>query len=385
MVVDLTRFLSGPFTTLILGDLGAEIIKIEKPRTGDETRTDYPTKNGSSAMYASINRGKRSIDLDLRDPNQKGILLELIKKADILVENFKPGTMQKMGLDYETVHAENERLIYCSISGFGQTGPYRNRGAMDISIQAMSGFMSVTGPKGGEPTKAGPSIADTVAGFYAVISILAAVMQRQKSGQGQFIDVGMLDCMVASVMMVPYARYCLSGVLPFPEGNRHPASAPFQVFNTKDGSIVVCCSTNAQFQKLMEGLDHNEIYEDPRFKDTAQRYPNKDELERVLIPIFAEKTTKEIADMMAERGLAFGEINNMELLRTNEQLISRGIYMPVTVDHVGELVSCAFPAKMSGLTFPTKGHAPQVGEDTHMVLEKYLGGKADEKPSRSTS
>ena len=377
-VVDLTQFLSGPFSTHILGDLGAEIIKIERPPFGDNTRTDIPTKAGSSAMYAAVNRGKKSIALNLKKPEHKAILIELIKTADVLVENFKPGALKRMNLDYGEVRKIKEDIIYLSISGYGQTGPYSERGALDISIQAQSGFMSTTGPKGGEPTKAGPSLSDTVAGFYGVIAVMAAIMYKEKTGKGQYLDVSMLDCMMSSIMLVPYARYKLNGVIPRPQGNRHPASTPFQMFETADGSVVVCCPTNDQFRSLMEGLGHLEIYNDSRFTDTKERYPNKDQLEEVLVPIFKEWKTKDIVSMMTERKLPFGQIKNMEELCSDEQLLSRNVFVPVYDDLAGRFDSCAFPVKMSEIEYPTSYHSPQIGEDTYTILKNILGKSEEE-------
>ena len=298
-ILDLTQFVAGPLCTLTLCDLGAEVIKIERPGFGDDTRNETPARNGTSAKFISCNRGKKSIELNLKDPRQKEIFIHLVKKSDVVVENYKPGTMKKFGLDYEVLKEIKPDIIYAAISGFGQTGPYSSRGALDIAIQAMSGFMSITGEKGGKPVKAGTSIADVVAGLYGVIGVLAALQNRANTGEGQFVDVAMLDSMAASVMVNEIARYNTNGIVPVPQGNRHAASAPFQEFATKDGSIMVCCPTNAQFKTLMEALGHPEIYEDPRFKEQQERYQNKDELEEAMQPVFSELTTAEVAKVMA--------------------------------------------------------------------------------------
>lgn len=372
-VLDLTQFLSGPFCTLTLADLGAEVIKVERPHMGDSTRTDIPTKDGTSAMYISCNRGKKSIVLDLKALAHKELFLRLAAECDVVVENFKPGTMQRLGLSYETLREIRPDLIYLAISGYGQTGPYQSRGALDIAIQAMSGFMSITGEKDGKPIKSGASLADVVAGLYGVISVLSAVIWRGQTGKGQYIDVSMLDAMVGSVMQNAIGRYSLSGVVPHPQGNRHPASAPFQEFSTRDGSLVVCCPTNAQFKSLMEGLGHLEVYEDPMFHDTEERYANKNALSDVLSPIIAEWSTQEMAEMMEKRGLSFGEINTVDAVAKNVQLQARDMIVEVEEARAGRFTTAGFPVKMECVPTQKLYRAPALGEDTGSVLRDLLG------------
>lgn len=372
-VLDMTQFLSGPFCTLTLADLGAEVIKIERPGLGDPTRTDIPTKDGTSAMYISCNRGKKSVALDLKNPAHKQVYLELVGKCDVVVENFKPGTMQRLGLAYETLCAQKPDLIYLAISGYGQTGPYRERGALDIAIQAMSGFMSITGEKDGLPTKSGASLADVVSGIYGVIGVLSALLWREQTGEGQYVDIAMLDAVVGSIMQNSIARYCLSGVVPHPQGNRHPASAPFQEFDTADGSIVVCCPTNAQFESLMEGLGHREVYEDPLFRDTESRYAHKDELAQVLSPIIRERSTREMAEMMERRKLSFGEINTVDMVVDNEQIRARDMLVEVEDRRAGRFDTIGFPIKMDCAKPEKRYRAPTLGEDTEDVLRTLLG------------
>lgn len=225
-VVDLTRVLAGPFCTMTLADLGAEVLKIEKPGSGDDSRAFGPHLNGESAYFMSINRGKKSLTLDLKSEQGREIFLKLIDQADIVVENFKPGVMKKLGLSYETLSQRNPKLIYCASSGFGQTGPYSSRPAYDLIIQGMGGLMSITGPGPGQPTKVGSSIADILAGMFSVIGILSALHHRNATGKGQMVDVAMLDCMVA-ILENAIARFTGSGVDPVPIGNRHPSIAPF--------------------------------------------------------------------------------------------------------------------------------------------------------------
>lgn len=377
-ILDLTQFVAGPICTLTLCDLGAEVIKIERPGYGDDTRNETPARDGTSAKFISCNRGKKSIELNLKDPRQKEIFINLVKKSDVVVENYKPGTMKKFGLDYEALKEIKPDIIYAAISGFGQTGPYSSRGALDIAVQAMSGFMSITGEKGGKPVKAGTSVADVTAGLYGVIGVLAALQNRANTGEGQFVDVAMLDSMAASVMVNEIARYNTNGVVPVPQGNRHAVSAPFQEFATKDGSIMVCCPTNAQFKTLMEALGHPEIYEDPRFKEQQERYQNKDELEEAMQPVFSALTTAEAASVMAKNGLPFGEINKVSDVAKNEQLIARNMFIDVEDSKAGSFRTVGFPLKMQSMPYQPTFRSPALGEDTHDVLSQLLGMSDEE-------
>ncbi len=237
-ILDLSWVLSGPFATMVLGDLGAEIIKLERPQTGDLARGNGPFLDGESSYFMSINRGKKSMTIDLQTDRGKEIFLELVKKVDVLVENFVPGTMKRLGLDYETVKEQNPGIIYASISGFGQTGPYSQTRALDIIIQAMGGMMSITGEPDGPPVRPGASLGDITAGLFTAIGILSALHERNKSGQGQMLDISMLDCQL-SILENAFGRYFATGKVPQRIGSRHPVFTPFQAFETKDGSIVV--------------------------------------------------------------------------------------------------------------------------------------------------
>lgn len=377
-VLDLTQFVSGPMCTLTLSDLGAEVIKIERLGVGDDTRNETPSRGGTSAKFISCNRGKKSIELNLKDERHKEIFRSLVKKADVVVENYKPGTMKKFGLDYEALKTVKPDIIYAAISGFGQTGPYSSRGALDIAVQAMSGFMSITGEKDGKPVKAGTSVADVVAGLYGAIGVLSALQYRAKTGEGQFVDIAMLDSMVASVMVNEIARYNTNGIVPVPQGNRHAISAPFQEFGTKDGSIMVCCPTNPQFKTLMEALGHPEVYEDPRFKEQKERFQNKDELQDAMQPIFDQMTTAEAAKLMAAHGLPFGEINKVNDVAKNEQLQARDMFIDVEDSTAGTFRTVGFPLKMQSMPYQPSFRSPGLGEDTHDVLSELLGMSDEE-------
>ena len=371
-IVDLTHYLAGPFCTCLLGDLGAEIIKIEHGN-GDATRNDRPSVNGTSGQYMSTNRGKKSVALNLKDEAHRKVFFDLVKTADVVTENYKPGTAKKLGVDYESLKAIKPDLIYVSISGYGQTGPYSKRAALDIAIQATSGFMSTTGLKDGAPTKAGASVGDVTSGVMGVVGVLSALMYKNKTGKGQYVDVAMLDCMVGTAMSCAVGRYAVNGEIPRPLGNRHPSSAPFQEFATKDGSIVICCPTDVQFKSLMEGLGRMDVYEDPRFTCSTERYGNALLLGDVLSPIIAEWTKKDLCDMLAGRGLAFGEINNVADLLENEQLDARGLFVDVEDSAAGHFKMTGFPLKMSECEFPREYHSPSMGEHTREVLQSVLG------------
>ena len=251
VVIDMTRVLAGPFCTMMLADMGAEVIKVERPSTGDDSRAFGPFVKGESAYFMSVNRGKKSVTVDLKAPEGKALLLDLVRKADVLVENFKPGVMKKLGLDYATLREVNPRLVYAASTGFGQSGPYSARPAYDLVIQAMGGVMSITGPDADHPTKVGSSVSDIFAGVFTCIGILAALNHRHRTGQGQMVDVAMLDCMVA-ILENAVARYAASGQSPAPIGNRHPSIAPFSTLKASDGMLAIACGNDALFQRFCE-------------------------------------------------------------------------------------------------------------------------------------
>ena len=291
VVLDMTRVLAGPFASMMFADLGAEVIKIERPEGGDDTRAYPPFQKGESAYFMSLNRGKRSVTLNLKHPRGKEILKELAKKSDILIENFKPGTMDKLGLGYEDLRKVNPRLIYAASSGFGQTGPYSSRPAYDLIIQGMGGMMSVTGPDEHTPTKVGSSVADIFAGLFTAIGILSAVNARNRTGRGQLVDVAMLDCMVA-VLENAVARYLVSGEIPHPIGNRHPSIAPFTTLATSDGAMNIAVGNGDIWKRMCAVLGMEEYVNDPRFADNPSRVEHFQALKEIL----EERTTKKTSD-----------------------------------------------------------------------------------------
>ncbi|MEJ2751360.1 MAG: CoA transferase, partial [Chloroflexota bacterium] len=291
-VLDLTRVLVGPYTTMILADLGAEVIKVEFPGIGDDARHYPPHVNGESAYFMSLNRNKRSMTLNLKSEAGKLVFLDLVQKVDVLVENFRPGTMERLGFGYATLKEHNSGLIYAAASGFGQTGPYSGRPAYDGVVQAMGGIMSITGQPGGEPTRVGTSIGDIAAGLFAAVGILAAVIHRERTGEGQLVDVAMLDCQVA-LLENAIARYAAAGEIPGPIGNRHPSITPFEPFATSDGKLMVAAGNNVLWKKLCQALGSPDLAEDPRFETNSARTENYEALRPLIAEPMAGKTTAE--------------------------------------------------------------------------------------------
>ncbi len=282
-VLDLTWVLSGPYAAMVLTDLGAEVIKVERPPYGDVARTTGPHVNGESSYFFSVNRGKKSTLIDLRKPEGKDLFLRLVEKVDVVMENFTPGTMDRLGLGYAACSARNPRIIYAATSGFGQTGPDRSKPALDVVVQGMGGVMSITGEEGGGPVRPGLSLGDVAAGLFTAIGILAALHERERSGRGQMVDISMLDCQIA-ILENAFARYSATGVPPKAIGTRHPLSTPFQAFPTADGYIVIALGFGlAEIWGLFCALiDHPELIDDPRFDTPAHRTANHATLEPIL-------------------------------------------------------------------------------------------------------
>ena len=281
LVLDLTRVLVGPYCTMILSDLGARVIKVEAPEIGDDSRKFGPFIDDQSAYFMSLNRGKESIALNLKNSEDKKIFEQILKKADVLVENFKPGTLEKWGFGWKDLCKKYPKLIYASASGFGQTGPLRELPAYDMVVQGMGGLMSVTGQPNSEPTRVGTSIGDITAGLFTAIGINAALYDRKKTGKGTYIDVSMLDCQIA-ILENAIARYLAKNEIPKPMGSRHPSIAPFEAFKTKDSHIIIAAGNDKLFEKLCQVLNINNVLKDEKFKTNSSRAQNMDELKKIL-------------------------------------------------------------------------------------------------------
>lgn len=373
-ILDLTWVLSGPYASMVLCDLGANVIKVERPPFGDVARATGPYQNGWSAYFFSVNRGKRSVAIDLRTDEGRELLLELVPHADVVMENFTPGTMARLGLGYEVLAAKNARVILASVSGFGQDGPYRDRPALDIIVQGMGGVMSITGEPGGRPVRPGVSYGDITAGLFTAVGILAALHERERSGRGQHVDVSMLDCQVA-VLENAIARYAVTGKAPEPIGTRHPSATPFQAFPTADGYIVVALSFGAedQWTLLLGLLGLPELVGDARFDTGPKRTARHAELEPLLNAAFARKTTAEWLEELLAVGIPCGPLNTVPQVMEDPQVRHRNMIVEVEHHIAGRLPIANTPVRFSRSESGIKGPPPDMGGDTIAVLGELLG------------
>ncbi len=373
-VLDLTQVLFGPFATMLLSDLGAEVIKIERPGVGDIARGNGPVVRGMSTYFLSLNRGKKSVTLDLSSEQGAETLLGLAKKADILVENFKPGTMEKFGLGYERVREHNPAIIYVSGSGFGQYGPYAGKPAFDIIVQAMGGVMSITGEEGGPPVRPGVSYGDIAAGMFLCIAALAALQERHKSGEGQYVDISMLDCQVTAQENA-FTRYLNTGEIPRAIGTRHPVIAPFQAFKTKDGYIAVALrgGYNDQWPLFCAAIDRVDIIDDPRFEDGWARIQNYTALEPILTEVMKTRTTREWIEELEKVGIPCGPVNNIAQAAADPQVKARDMIIEVKHPEAGDFRVVNTPFKFSRSSYKVEKASPDLGQHTREVLQGLLG------------
>ncbi len=376
LVVDLSRALAGPYCTMMLADLGARVIKVETPRGGDDTRGwGPPFSNGESAYFMSINRNKQSLTLNLKDRRGRDLLLRLLRRADVLVENFRPGTMDRFGVGYTTVHETVPRLVYCSISGFGQTGPYRARAAYDLIVQGMGGIMGITGEPEGAPMRVGVAIADICAGMFAAYGILAALRVRERTGKGQWVDAAMLDGQVAWMTYMA-ANYFATGDDPPRVGSAHVNLVPYQPFPTRDGFVNVAVGSEGLWQKCCEALEIP-IAEDPRFATNADRVRNRQALLDVLMPVFARRTTTEWVDRLLRAGVPAGPIYRMHEVMEDPQVRHRGMVVELEHPRAGRIRVNGVPVKFSDTPGAVISPPPALGEHTDPVLRE-LGCAASE-------
>lgn len=372
MVLDLTRVLAGPYAGMMLADFGANVIKIEPPGIGDDSRAFGPFIGQESAYFMSLNRNKRSMTLNLKNPGARALFRQMVEKADIVVENYRPGTMEKFGLDYNMLKAVNPRIIYAACSGFGQTGPYRDKPAYDVIVQAMGGIMSITGPAGGPPTRVGASIGDIIAGLFTVIGIEMALYHREKSGHGQMIDVGMLDCQLA-ILENAIARYMVAGTIPTPLGNRHPSITPFEAFTAKDGSVIVGAGNDKLFEKLCTLLGKPEMAKDPLFATNALRTQNAQQLKEILDGIFVHKNIADWLDALEAAGIPCGPINTIDKVIGDPQVIARDMIMSTKHPTAGIVKMPGIPIKLSDTPGAVEKPAPLLGQHTEEILQELLG------------
>ena len=372
-VLDFTWALSGPFCTMTLCDLGARVIKVETPESGDGFRRVGPFVNGNSAYFSSVNRGKESISLNLKHPQAIELVQRLVLKVDVLAENFRAGVMERLGLGYRALSELNPRLIYLSVSGFGQTGPYRDRPAFDVVVQGLSGVMSINGPEGGEPTRVGTSVGDIVPGLYGVIGILSGLHQRERSGHGCNVDIGMMDSVVAIVENA-IMRYWATGEVPGPIGSRHPAITPFSSFPTADGFVVIALANNAvQWERFCNLLGMPELNGDPRFADGQARNQHVHELTAIINDKMRTVPTAHWLEELRKADIPSAKVNTVADLYADPQVKARNMLVEIDQPGIGRQIMPGTPVKASGFEDSITRHAPGVGEHTDSVLAGLLG------------
>jgi crotonobetainyl-CoA:carnitine CoA-transferase CaiB-like acyl-CoA transferase len=383
-VLELSRVLAGPWAAQTLADLGATVIKVEKPGTGDDTRTYAPpyasTSDGAlsseSAYFLSTNRGKRSVTIDLVHPEGQKLVRALAGKSDVVIENFKADGLAKYGLDYPSLKALNPGLVYCSITGFGQTGPYRHKPGYDFMIQGIGGLMSITGEPeqraGGGPMKVGVAVADIFTGLYATIAILGALAHRDRTGAGQQIDLALLDTQVA-VLANQAMNYLVTGVAPQRLGNAHPNIVPYQVFAASDGHFIVAVGNETQYARLCEVLGRPDLASDRRFATNAARVNNRDEIVAILQSVFATHTMREWLDALERVGVPCGPINTVADVFADPQVQARGLRLDLPHPTIGSVPSVANPIKYSATPLAYRSAPPTLGADTDEILRDMLG------------
>jgi CoA:oxalate CoA-transferase len=376
-VLDLTRVLAGPYCTMLLGDLGADIIKVEMPGKGDDSRHFGPYQNGESAYFMSLNRNKRSMTLNLKSEKGKELLKELVKKVDVIIENFRPGTMEKLGLGYDVLKTINPSIIYAASSGFGHSGPYSKKPAYDGVVQAMGGIMSITGAKGGEPTRVGPSIGDIAAGLFTAVGVLSALNHRHEKGVGQKVDVAMLDCQVA-MLENAIARYVVTKEVPKPAGNRHTSIVPFEPFETADAQIVVAAGNDALWKKFCNIADLNHIVDDEKYATNPKRNENYDTLRPIIASKMKEKTTDEWNIVLDGAGVPNGPINHVDKVLENEQVLARDMIVEVEHPVAGALKMPGVAIKLSDTPGEILTPAPLLGQHSSEILKEFFGYSDDE-------
>lgn len=376
-ILDFSRVLAGPFCTMLLGDLGAEVLKIEQPIIGDETRAWGPPWAGDphdrlSAYFISVNRNKRSLTLNLKTPEGQSLARQLALKSDVLVENFKVGQMRGYGLDFASLHMLHPGLIYCSITGYGQDGPYADHPGYDYVIQGQSGLMSITGDINGEPTKVGVAVSDVITGLFAANSIQAALHHRAHTGQGQAIDIALLESQIAALVNVA-SNYLVSGDPPQRFGNAHPNIVPYQVFEASDGSFTLAVGNDAQFRHCCQVLGTPELASDTRFATNPARVVHRDALIPLLNPLFAAQPVAHWVSAFIAAGIPAGEINDIPAMFDNAQVQARGVVQSVQLAN-GAQVDLVGPTPKLSVTPPTiRRPPPTLGADTDSALRDLLG------------
>ncbi|WP_392439309.1 CoA transferase [Edwardsiella piscicida] len=373
VVLDLTRVLAGPFSGMLLADMGATVIKIETPVHGDDSRSFAPFINGESAYYMNLNRNKKGMTINLKDPDGVDIFLKLVAKADILIENFRPGTMEKLGVGYEKLKAINPRLVYGCVSGFGHYGPYSKRAGYDIIGQAMGGLMSTTGWPGGEATRCGTAISDVLAGLFMTVGVLAAEHRARMTGEGQKVDVALVDSVVAGLEIINQI-YLSSGRLPGRNGNRYESIYPYDSFKCSDGSMVIGAGNDKLYHALCHLMNMPHLIDDPRFQTNPLRVKNHSALKEIIEEWLSDKTIDTATNMILDVGVPAGPINTIDRV-VNDHHIANVREMFVDMEHpiAGKIKVTGNPIKLSEDHYVQPESSPQLGEHNVEILQKYLG------------
>jgi crotonobetainyl-CoA:carnitine CoA-transferase CaiB-like acyl-CoA transferase len=381
-VLDLSRVLAGPWSTQILADLGADVVKVEVPGRGDDTRAwgppflkgaDGEDEIGTSAYYLAANRNKRSIAVDFASSEGAALLRQLATKADIVIENFKVGGLKKYGLDWESLRAVKPNLVYCSVTGFGQTGPYASRGGYDFVAQGMGGFMAITGEEGGQPLRAGVAMADVTTGLYATISILAALRHAERTGEGQHIDISLLDTQIACLANQAM-NWLVGGVDPGRLGNRHPTVVPYKTFDVADGTIIIAIGNDGQFRAFCALMGEPQLAQDERFVTASARLINRDAIEAEVQRLVANEPGLPLIDRLAAAGVPAGPVNKVSEVFADPFITARNVVHDFVRADGAHIPSVAFPGKLSATPATMRRPPPRVGEDEQSILADWLDG-----------
>ena len=373
VVVDLSRILAGPYCTLLMAEMGARVIKVEPPKGGDDARAYGPFIKGKSTYFASVNRGKESIALDLKSDADRKIFEKLLEKADVVVENFRPGTMEKLGYGWETLHEKYPKLIYASASGFGHTGPNSKDPAYDMVMQGQGGIMSITGNEGQPPSRVGMSIGDIGAGLYTAVAVNAAIVHRLKTGESTKVDIAMFDCQLA-LLENAIMRYTVEKEIPGPLGARHPTITPFEAFTTSDGSMIIAAGNDSLFIKMCEALGRPDMATDPAYKSNALRQKAQKKLKHEIESVLKTNTTDHWIAVVSRGGVPCGPINNVKQAIAHPQVAARNMLVEVPDGSGGTLTLAGNPLKMSAFEDPkTRRAAPDLDSDRQAILS-YIGG-----------
>ena len=378
IVLDLTRVLAGPFCSMMFADMGATVIKIEEPGKGDDSRSMGPFKNGESAYYMNLHRNKKGVTLNLKNPKGKKIFLDLVKKSDVVLENYRPGVMEKLGLGYENLKEINPRIIYGAVSGFGHTGPYTQKPGYDIIAQAMSGLMSTTGWPGGEPTRTGTAIGDILGGLSMAIGVLSAVYRQIQTGLGQKVDIALVDSTVASLETITMI-YTIEGRLPGRIGNRYEATYPYDSFKAADGDLVIGAGNNKLWQALCDVMDKAELKEDARYRNVKDRVERHTELKPVIDQWVAPQKVKDVLKMLDDAGIPCAPINNLRQIVEDPHIaVAREMFVDIEHPVAGKTKLTGSHIKLSETPTSLRTPSPSLGQHNEEVYGAYLGLSPDE-------